>query len=93
MPIQVGRICPAANLEWSLQATGVEFPAVTHFWEGEAFRSLGAGVRQKKIAFVGVKVRLLSTSILMRRAQLQHPNAALQCACGGDKHLCFCVAL
>ena len=50
----------------SLQATGVEFPAVTHFWEGEAFRSLGAAVRQKKIAFVGVKVnfiRLSATSL------------------------------
>lgn len=39
-----------------MQATGIEFPAVTHFWEGEAFRSLGAAARQKKIAFVGVKV-------------------------------------
>ncbi|KAK9865812.1 hypothetical protein WJX84_006743 [Apatococcus fuscideae] len=38
------------------QATGVEFPSVAQFWEGEPFRSLGAAVRQKKIAFVGVKV-------------------------------------
>lgn len=45
-----------SNPDMSPQATGVEFPSVTHFWEGEAFRSLGAGVRQKKIAFVGVKV-------------------------------------
>lgn len=47
-----------------LQATGVEFPAVTHFWEGEAFRSLGAAVRQKKIAFVGVKVSFIGLSAI-----------------------------
>ena len=38
-------------------ATGVEFPLVKTFWEGEAQRNVGAGVRQKKIAFLGVKVR------------------------------------
>ena len=40
-----------------LQATGVAFPEVTTFWQGEKFRCLGAGNRKKKIAFVGVKVR------------------------------------
>lgn len=39
-----------------LQATGVAFPEVTTFWQGEKFRCLGAGNRKKKIAFVGVKV-------------------------------------
>lgn len=37
-------------------ATGVEFPLVRTFWEGEAQRNVGASVRQKKIAFLGVKV-------------------------------------
>ena len=37
-------------------STGVEFPLVRTFWVGEAQRNVGAGVRQKKIAFVGVKV-------------------------------------
>ena len=41
-----------------LQSTGVAFPEVTTFWQGEKFRCLGAGNRKKKIAFVGVKVFL-----------------------------------
>ena len=41
-------------------ATGVEFPLVRTFWEGEAQRNVGASVRQKKIAFLGVKVSLLT---------------------------------
>ena len=40
-----------------VQATGVEFPDVSDFWQGESFRSLGAGLRSKKFAFVPVKVR------------------------------------
>ena len=39
-----------------MQATGVTFPAVTKFWQGESYRCMGAGVRTKKVAFVGVKV-------------------------------------
>ena len=42
-----------------LQSTGVEFPEVTTFWDGDKMRSVGAGVRAKKFAFVPVKVRLL----------------------------------
>ena len=38
-------------------STGVEFPLVRTFWVGEAQRNVGAGVRQKKLAFIGVKVR------------------------------------
>ena len=41
---------------WLLQATGVTFPQVTKFWQGEAYRCMGAGVRTKKVAFVNVKV-------------------------------------
>lgn len=39
------------------QSTGVEFPEVTTLWEGDKLRSMGAGVRAKKFAFVPVKVR------------------------------------
>ena len=42
-----------------LQSTGVEFPEVTTFWDGDKMRSVGAGVRAKKFAFMPVKVRLL----------------------------------
>ena len=43
-----------------LQATGAQFPLVARFWEGDtAFRCIGAGVRSKKIGFIGVKVRHL----------------------------------
>lgn len=38
------------------KATGVTFPQVTKFWQGEAYRCMGAGVRTKKVAFVNVKV-------------------------------------
>lgn len=38
------------------KATGVTFPQVTQFWHGEKYRCMGAGVRSKKVAFVGVKV-------------------------------------
>lgn len=38
------------------KATGVTFPQVTKFWHGESYRCMGAGVRTKKVAFVGVKV-------------------------------------
>lgn len=41
-----------------LQSTGVEFPEVTTFWDGDKMRSVGAGVRAKKFAFVPVKVSL-----------------------------------
>ena len=39
------------------QATGTDFDTVQRFWVGEAFRCLGAAVRSKKVAFLGVKVR------------------------------------
>ncbi len=43
-----------------VQATGVQFPLVARFWEGDTpFRCMGAGVRSKKFGFIGVKVRLL----------------------------------
>ena len=45
-----------------LQSTGVEFPEVTTFWDGDKMRSVGAGVRAKKFAFVPVKVSLLGTA-------------------------------
>ncbi|KAL3159218.1 hypothetical protein ABBQ32_011195 [Trebouxia sp. C0010 RCD-2024] len=38
------------------KATGVTFPQVAKFWQGESYRCMGAGVRTKKVAFVGVKV-------------------------------------
>lgn len=41
-----------------VQATGVAFPQVTQFWQGEKYRCMGAGVRTKKVAFVGVKVNM-----------------------------------
>lgn len=41
-----------------LQSTGVEFPEVTTFWDGDKMRSVGAGVRAKKFAFMPVKVCL-----------------------------------
>jgi hypothetical protein len=41
----------------------VEFPEVVDLWPGEKFRCLGAGNRQKKIAFVGVKVAYSSPEI------------------------------
>ena len=43
-----------------MQATGIAFPQVTKFWQGETYRCVGAGVRTKKVAFVGVKVRICS---------------------------------
>jgi len=40
------------------QATGVEFPEVVSLWgASDPFRSVGAGVRAKKFAFVPVKAR------------------------------------
>ena len=47
----------AAGLAVKEPSTGVEFPLVRTFWVGEAQRNVGAGVRQKKLAFIGVKVR------------------------------------
>jgi hypothetical protein len=47
---------------WLLQATGVTFPQVTKFWQGEPYRCMGAGVRTKKVAFVGVKVSIPATT-------------------------------
>jgi hypothetical protein len=39
------------------QATGVEFPEVQNLWGStDPYRSVGAGVREKKIAFISVKV-------------------------------------
>ena len=52
------------------QATGIEFPDVADFWQGESCRSLGAGLRSKKFAFVPVKV---DTS----------PDACSSCASAG----------
>ena len=41
-----------------MQATGVHFPLVARFWEGDTpYRCMGAGVRSKKFGFIGVKVR------------------------------------
>ena len=41
-----------------MQATGVEFPEVVSLWgSSERFRSMGAGVRAKKFAFLPVKAR------------------------------------
>ena len=45
-----------------LQSTGVEFPEVTAFWDGDKMRSVGAGVRAKKFAFVPVKVTFIANS-------------------------------
>lgn len=47
-----------------MQATGVTFPQVTKFWQGELYRCMGAGVRTKKVAFIGVKVGACSTTSL-----------------------------
>jgi len=47
----------AAGLAVIEPSTGVEFPLVRTFWVGEAQRNVGAGVRQKKLAFIGVKAR------------------------------------
>lgn len=49
-------------------STGVEFPLVRTFWEGEAQRSMGASVRQKKIAFLGVKVYAVALYVEAERA-------------------------
>ena len=49
-------VVSAAGLAVKEPSTGVEFPLVRTFWVGEAQRNIGAGVRQKKFAFVGVKV-------------------------------------
>ena len=59
LPCLTGRsvVLCAAGLAVKEPSTGVEFPLVRTFWVGEAQRNVGAGVRQKKIAFVGVKVR------------------------------------
>jgi hypothetical protein len=47
-----------------VQSTGVEFPEVTTLWEGDKLRSMGAGVRAKKFAFVPVKVAASVTCLL-----------------------------
>ena len=39
------------------------FPEVTKFWQGQQYRCMGAGVRTKKVAFVGVKVSLDAASL------------------------------
>ena len=44
---------------WLMQATGVTFPLVNKFWQGESYRCMGAGVRTKKVAFVNVKVGIV----------------------------------
>lgn len=52
-------VCQLSNAcHLSSQSTGVEFPEVTTLWEGEKLRSMGAGVRAKKFAFVPVKVSI-----------------------------------
>ena len=53
-----------SSINVAVQATGVAFPQVTKFWQGETYRCVGAGVRTKKVAFVGVKVRPLSETWL-----------------------------
>ena len=58
MPGRPGRpaVLCSAGMAVKEPSTGVEFPLVRTFWVGEAQRNIGAGVRQKKFAFVGVKV-------------------------------------
>jgi hypothetical protein len=49
-------------------SSGVEFPLVRTFWVGDAQRALGAAVRQKKFAFVGVKVYAVALFVEADRA-------------------------
>ena len=42
-------------------SSGVEFPLARTFWVGDVQRNLGAAVRSKKFAFVGVKVPMGET--------------------------------
>ena len=58
----------AAGLAVKEPSTGVEFPLVRTFWVGDAQRNVGAGVRQKKLAFIGVKVRPSSRHPACRQA-------------------------
>ncbi|BDA46693.1 probable chalcone-flavonone isomerase [Coccomyxa sp. Obi] len=50
------------------QSTGVEFPEVTTLWEGDKMRSMGAGVRAKKFAFVPVKVYAVTVYVEAEKA-------------------------
>ncbi|KAL6782242.1 hypothetical protein ACKKBG_A06070 [Auxenochlorella protothecoides x Auxenochlorella symbiontica] len=49
-------VIPCAILTVQEPSTGVEFPLVQKFWLGEEMRCIGAGVRTKKVAFLGIKV-------------------------------------
>lgn len=52
----LGYVCEADKAPL-VQVTGVEFPEVQTLWGStDPYRSMGAGVREKKIAFISVKV-------------------------------------
>ncbi|KAK9806338.1 hypothetical protein WJX72_010689 [[Myrmecia] bisecta] len=66
--VGAGSVRCAAGPTITEKATGVEYPTVTSFWEGEKFRCMGAGVRAKKIAFVSVKVYAVALYVEAERA-------------------------
>jgi hypothetical protein len=51
-----------------VEAGGISFPLVRTFWTGDAQRNLGAAVRSKKFAFVGVKVYAVALFVEADRA-------------------------
>ncbi|KAL4515633.1 hypothetical protein Ndes2437B_g07062 [Nannochloris sp. 'desiccata'] len=63
-------VTPRALLKIKENATGVEYPLVQKYWLGEEFRAMGAGVRTKKIAFLGVKV--YAVALFVEAAKAAH---------------------
>lgn len=57
-----------ASLMVKDDATGIEFPLVNEFWAGETYRSVGAGARSKKIAFINVKVYAVTVYVEAEKA-------------------------
>ncbi|KAK9826897.1 hypothetical protein WJX81_006395 [Elliptochloris bilobata] len=65
----VGVQCSAPGLVVKEASTGVEFPEVVSLWgSSEKFRSVGAGVRAKKFAFVPVKVYAVTVYVEAEKA-------------------------
>jgi hypothetical protein len=70
-------LAPLTRHRARAQATGVEFPEVVSLWgASDKFRSVGAGVRAKKFAFVPVKARARACPPRLRRGWR---------ACGGTR--------
>mmetsp|Transcript_16883 Transcript_16883/g.43266 ORF Transcript_16883/g.43266 Transcript_16883/m.43266 type:complete len:308 (+) Transcript_16883:163-1086(+) len=58
----------ASTLTVKEDSSGTEYPVVTRLWAGDDYRSLGAGVRQKKVVLFNVNVYALTVYVEAEKA-------------------------